>query len=66
MTNVPFDIQINDDSILEDNENFTLTIDPSSLPTGVTVGSPQAIVIIMDNDGKEICITFVMMIYALV
>ena len=54
MINVMFDIRINDDTIMEDNENFILTIDPSSLPTRVTVGSPdQAIVTIMDNDGKH-------------
>ena len=52
MTIAPFDIQINDDNILENNENFMLTINQSSLPTGITVGSPQAIVTIVDNDGK--------------
>ena len=53
MTNVSLDIPINDDSILEDNKNFILTIDPSSLPTGITVGNPgQGIVTIVDNDGK--------------
>ena len=53
MTSVSFDIPINDDDILEGNENFTLTIDPSSLPTGVTVGIPdQATVTVVDNDGK--------------
>ena len=54
MTMMPFDIPINDDAIIENNENFALTIDPSSLPTGVIVGSPdQAIVTIVDNDGKH-------------
>ena len=49
---VPLSISINDDNILEDNENFTLTIN-SSLPTGVMVGNPgQATVTIVDNDGK--------------
>ena len=49
MTNVLFNIPINDDTIMENNKNFTLTIDPSSLPTGVTVGSPdQATVTIVD------------------
>ena len=55
MTMMPFGIPINDDSTLEDDENFILTIDNSSLPTGVTVGSPQAtkcVVTIMDNDRK--------------
>ena len=53
MTNVSFNIPINDDAIIENNENFTLTIDPSSLPTGIKVGSfDQATVTIVDNDGK--------------
>ena len=36
MTSVSFDVPINDDNILETNEDFTLTIDSSSLPNGVT------------------------------
>ena len=52
MTSVPFDIPIINDMILEDDENFTITIDPS-LPTGVTVGTPdQATVTIVDEDSK--------------
>ena len=50
MTSVPFDIAINDDIILEANENFTLTINSSSLPTGGIPGS--AVVTIIDNDRK--------------
>jgi len=38
--------------ILEGNEDFTLTIDPS-LPSGVSVGDPgEATVTIVDDDGK--------------
>ena len=52
VTSVPFNIPINDDNILEDNENFTLTIN-SSLPTGVMVDNlSQATVTIVDNDCK--------------
>ena len=52
-TSVPFSVSINDDMIVEGNENFTLTIDPSSLPTGVTVGGAgQATVTIVDDDRK--------------
>ena len=52
VTSVPFNIPINDDNILEDNENFTLTIN-SLLPTGVMVGNlSQATVTIVDNDCK--------------
>ena len=56
MTSVPFDIPITDDIVYEGNENFMLTIDPSSLPGGgtVVVGSPnQATVTIVDNDRKQ-------------
>ena len=53
MTSVPFDIPINDDMIFEGNENFMLTIDPSSLPDDVSVGSPgQATVTIVDDDSE--------------
>ena len=49
---VLFSVSINDDTILENNENFTLTI-ISSLPTGVMVGNPgQATVTIVDADCK--------------
>ena len=52
-TMVPFNVSITDDCILEGNENFTLDINPSSLPTGVTVGNPdQATVTIVDDDRK--------------
>ena len=53
VTSVPFDIPINNDMILESSEDFTLTINPFSVPTGVTVGNPnQATVTIVDDDGK--------------
>ena len=48
-----FDVPINDDDTLEPDENFMLTIDETSLPTGVTHGTPsQATVTILDNDRK--------------
>jgi len=51
-TSVTFDVPITDD-ILEGNENFMLTIDQSSLPTGVNRGDPsEATVTIVDDDGK--------------
>jgi len=54
VTNVTFDVPIHDDSILEGNENFILTIDLSTLPTdGVTVGDlGSATVTIVDDDCK--------------
>ena len=46
-----FNVTINDDNIVEGNEKFTLSIDPSSLPNGVTVINPnQTAVNIIDND----------------
>ena len=54
MTSVPFDIPITDDGILEGNEDFMLTINPSPLPTGVSVGTPdQATVTIVDVGSKQ-------------
>ena len=53
MTSVTFDIPINDDIIYDGNEDFTLDIDPSSLPTGGTVGNPgQSTLTIVDDDCK--------------
>ncbi|XP_065915710.1 extracellular matrix protein 3-like [Dysidea avara] len=41
-------ISITDDTVFEDDKNFTLTIDPSSTPDGVSGG--QAIMTIVDDD----------------
>ena len=52
-TTATFNVPINGDDVLEGDEEFMLTIISSSLPTGVTHGTPcQATVTIMDNDGK--------------
>ena len=52
-TSATFDIPITDDMILEGDENFMLTINPSLLPNGVTVGdSGQATVTIVNDDCK--------------
>ena len=51
-TTATFNVPINDDDILEGNETFMLTIDPS-LPDGVTRGTPsEATVTIVDDDRK--------------
>jgi len=53
VTSVTFDVLITDDNILEGIENFMLTIDQSSLPTGVFHGDPsEATVTIVDDDCK--------------
>ena len=47
-------VPINDDDTFEGNENFTLTIDSSSLPSDVTVSNPgYATVTIIENDGNK-------------
>ena len=53
VTKITFDVPIHDDMMLEDDESLILTINPSSLPTGVIVDTPgQATVTIVDNDRK--------------
>ena len=51
-----FNISIINDNIVEKKENFTLSINESSLPFGVMIGKHnQAKVIIKDNDSKYNC-----------
>ena len=51
-----FNIPITDDDIVEENENFTLIIDMSSLPNDFILGSvSQATVVITDEDSKCDC-----------
>ena len=53
VTSVPFKVSLNDDDILEENETFILTINQSSLPSGVTVSNPSITTVsIVDNDRK--------------
>lgn len=53
MINYSLDVVIIDDRTLENNESFTLTIEPSSLPMSVTPDDiAQAKMIIVDNDGE--------------
>ena len=52
-TRASFNISINDDDIFEMNENFVLTINESSIPSGIAVNTPnETIVTIVDDDGK--------------
>ena len=48
-TEISFDITIYDDRILEDKEEFILSIDSTPLSVGAI---NQATVTIVDNDGK--------------
>ena len=52
-TTATHNVPIINDTILEEDENFILTIDETSLPTGVTCGNPgQATVTIVDDNRK--------------
>ena len=53
MIRYQFDVSIIDDNVLENNENFRLNINGSSLISGITVGSlHQASIYIVDEDSK--------------
>ena len=55
LTHFPFKVSIMDNDKWEENENFFLTIDNSSLPCNITVGNQhKSTVTILDDDGKEI------------
>ena len=49
VTSVPFDVPINGDDILEDDEVFTLTIIANSLPSKVSRGNPGRATITIIN-----------------
>ena len=52
-TTAAFNVPIKDDDIYEENETFMLTID-SSLPTGVTLGTPSEATVTIMNDDREL------------
>ena len=52
-----FDITINDDNILERSETFTIDVDSSSLPTGVSVSSTSQATVAIDNDDCKLQIS---------
>ena len=55
MTSIPFNVPINNDDALDDNEEFRLTIALSSLHNRVDRVTPfQAVVTIVDNSSKYI------------
>ena len=54
-TRALLDVQIINDNLLEAPESFTLTINPSSLPSNVDIGDHnQVTVTIVDDSGKLI------------
>ena len=53
-TNATLNITITNDTVWEPNEEFTLTIDASSLPSNVKVAKPlNTTVTILNDDGKS-------------
>ena len=53
-TRALFEIPITDDNTLELDETFTLNIDPSSIPTQVTVGGTGASTVTITNDDSKL------------
>ena len=52
-TRASFNITITDDTLVEGKENFTLSVDQSSLPDTVSIGDHhETTVTILDNDCK--------------
>ena len=48
-------VTIKNDDIFEENETFYATIDPLSLPYGITLGDiTSSSITILDDDGKSI------------
>ena len=63
-TNVSFDINISIDNLVEVDEEFHITIDPSSLPTGVNISSPyQTTVNIIDTKRKFLILIYLFLIH---
>lgn len=65
VTHVVFNVTIRDDDLEESDENFTISIDPSSLHRRVSVSrrvfgsrSSEVTVTIVDNDEGRICLAF--------
>ena len=53
VTQMLFNVTLKDDSSLEDNETFALSINSSSLPSSITIGDHrQTTVTIRNDDGK--------------
>ena len=53
VTRVALNVSINDDSIVEDNEHFTLSINPSLLPNKVIIGNAVNVTVtVIDDDSK--------------
>ena len=66
-TRASFDVVIIDDSILESDENFVIAINPTSLPSSVTVGNHSNVrITIMDDEGKLISVIYLLSIFYII
>ena len=54
-----FNVPINDDNILEDDEMFNLDVDSSTLPTGFTVGAISNSSVTIEKDDCKFCCCFI-------
>ena len=53
VTLVVLNVSINDDSIVEDNEHFTLSINPSLLPNKVIIGNAVNVTVTVNDDDSK-------------
>ena len=61
-TTAAFNVPIKDDDILEGDETFMLTIDPS-LPTGVKLGTPSEATVTIMNDDRELIQIYMILVF---
>ena len=54
-TRSSFTIEIINDNVFESTEEFVLTLNQDPLPFNIIVVTDQATVMIMDDDGSELC-----------
>ena len=52
-TRASFDLSINKDNTLEADEDFTITVDPSSLPDNFVVGDRSSATVTIEDDESE-------------
>jgi len=56
VTSVSFDVPINNDSVLEANETFHLSVIPSSLPGRISQSDPNETDISITDDESKCCV----------
>ena len=61
-TRMTFNVSINNDNILEDNEKFSLIINDASLPSCVITNSSGRTTVIIKNDDSKLSMTFLTVI----